>query len=97
MNIISLNADDAYILTPSDTVPLPQEAVSLYVKTGGTLVVITAAEYFRKKKRDSTAALSTMTSVDLGTVVAGTVIPLRVGAVKSTGTTAVCAALVAEG
>jgi hypothetical protein len=65
-------ASAGFSVTPSDTLDLPEATRGLYVGTGGNLSVIMV----------SGDALSFASVPD------GTVLPLRVSRVKSTGTTA---------
>lgn len=63
----------AYAVTPNDSVDLPAgDARALYIGNSGNLVVITSGS----------------TEVTLQNVQAGTILPIRVARVKSTGTTA---------
>lgn len=64
--------DDAFPITPSDTADLPRMAQGLTVGGAGTLKVTTAAG----------------NTVTLNSVAAGTVLPLRVSKVFSSGTSA---------
>ncbi|MBB5885451.1 hypothetical protein DYQ93_11520 [Xanthomonas sp. LMG 8992] len=74
---VSSPAIDAYAIVPSDGTDLPKPARSLYVGGDGAAVVVTLAG----------------TQVTLSGLSAGSVIPLRVRAVKATGTTASLIAL----
>lgn len=65
-------ADDAFAITPHDTNELVQMTRSIYVGGSGNIALVTANN-------------STVTFVD---VLAGSILPVRVKLVKSTGTTA---------
>lgn len=72
------SADDLFAITPSDTADLATVPKALYVVTGGTLSVKGAGG----------------STVSLGTVVAGQVIPLRARRVNANGTTATVVGMV---
>ncbi len=71
----TVSAHDALAVTPSDATVIPTTR-ALYVGVGGTVVVVTA---------DAVSASTTSTFVG---VPAGTVLPIQVTKVYSTGTTA---------
>jgi hypothetical protein len=61
----------AVVVSPSDSADLPFMPRALYVGTAGTLSVL---------------LIDGATTVNLGAVAAGTLLPLRVNRVRSTGT-----------
>ena len=86
---------DAQVVVPSDTVPL-KTALSIYVGGAGNVTVITEAEYVRQfnNTRPATGSASAATIMAACTAITftappvGSVLPIRVYAVKATLTTA---------
>lgn len=83
-NLIGLNPGGAYVVTPSDTVALPKEAVSVYIGAAGTLTVIMATDY--KKGIRLGTAIGSMPVVLFSGLVAGSTLNIRCSVIKATGT-----------
>ena len=83
-NLIGLNPGGAYVVTPSDTVALPKETVSVYIGAAGTLTVVMVADYKRELKK--LTAINSMPSVLFSGLVAGSTLNIRCSVIKATGT-----------
>lgn len=92
-NLQGLNAGHAYVVTPSDTVLLPMEAVSIYIgTTGGALNVVTDYEWGRINNlmpgSSVSAKLAAANKTLFSALPVGYTLNLRVAAIFSTGTVA---------